>query len=90
MLNAFIAALQQYDKDLVGQDSHLPLSSVFRISNCLGEGVFASADNWIKSINCPNFGGVNVEAYCKLQNQPMGFLVDWAQRHPVLLPHLAA
>lgn len=71
-------------------DANLPLSSVFRPSNRLGEGIFASADNWLKSISTPNFGGATVEAFCKIKNKPQDFLVDWAERHGDLLPHLGA
>lgn len=90
VLTSYTAALQKYDGELVDQDADLPLSSVFRPSNRLGEGVFATADNWLRNANSPNFGGANVEAFCKIKQKPMDYLVDWAGRHPDLLPYLAA
>lgn len=91
ILKAYVYGLEQYDKHLVDKDAQLPISSVFRPSNRFGqEGIFASADNWLKSINTPNFDGATVEAYCKLRSKPLDFMVDWALRHPDLLPNLGA
>lgn len=63
VLEAYQSALELYDGDLVGQEADLPLSSVFRPSNRLGEGVFACEDNWLKSIIHPTSVGAMLKLF---------------------------
>jgi len=88
-VQAYETALRQYDKDLIDTDTHLPLASIFRPSNRLGESVFASADHWMKVCNAPNISGCNVEAYVKLKAKAADYLLDWASRHEDLVNKLS-